>query len=100
MLSINGHILRNSTLARGGAVVKNLPANAGDSREANSILGLERSLGEGNGNPFQYSCLKNSMDRGAWQTTLHEAAESQTQLSTHTHYSLHLKVPHIPHKAA
>ena len=78
MLSINGHILRNSTVARGGAVVKNLPANAGDSREANSILGLERSLGEGNGNPFQYSCLKNSTDRGAWWAMVHRVAELDT----------------------
>ena len=45
------------------------------------IPGLGRSLGEGNGNPFQYSCLENSMDRGDWKTTVHEAAKSGTRLS-------------------
>ena len=49
-------------------MVKNLPANAGD---LGSIPGLERSPGEGNGNPLQYSCLENSMDRGAWWATVH-----------------------------
>ena len=43
-----------------------------------SILGLERSPGEGNVNPFQYSCLGNSMDKGAWQATVHEIAEPDT----------------------
>ena len=47
-------------------VVKNLPANAGDLRDSGLILGLERSPGEGHGNPFQYSCLENLMDKGAW----------------------------------
>ena len=56
----------------GGSVVKNLPANAGD---VGSILGLERSPGEGNGNPLQYSCLGNPMDRGAWWATVHGVAE-------------------------
>ena len=55
-------------------MVKNPPANAGDT---GSISGLGRSSGEGNGNPFQYSCLKISMDRGAWWATVHGAAESQ-----------------------
>ena len=45
--------------------------NAGDTGDADSIPGLGRFHGEGNGNPFQYSCLENSMGRGAWQTTLH-----------------------------
>ena len=48
-------------------VVKNLPANAGDSRDVGSILGWGRSSGVGNGNLLQYSCLVNTMDRGAWQ---------------------------------
>ena len=47
-------------------VVKNLPANAGDVRGMGSIPGLGRSPGGGNGNPFQYSCLKKPMDKGAW----------------------------------
>ena len=55
-------------------MVKNLPVMAED---LGFIPGLGRSPGEGNGNPFQYSCLENSMDRGAWQTV----AKSQTWLS-------------------
>ena len=47
-------------------VVKNLPANAGDVRGVGSIPGSGRSPGGGNGNPFQYSCLKKPMDKGAW----------------------------------
>ena len=57
-------------------VVKNPPVNAGDVRDAGSIPGLGRSHGEGNGNPFQYSCLENPMNGGAWQPTVH----SQTYL--------------------
>ena len=52
-----------------GSVVKNLPHNAGDTEDADSIPGLGRSLGGGNGSPFQYPCLENPMDRGAWQAT-------------------------------
>ena len=54
-------------------VAKNLPANAGD---LGSIPGLGRSSGEGNGNPLQYACLENPMDRGAWWATVHRVAES------------------------
>ena len=61
-----------------GSAVKNLPANAG---EKGLIPGLGRPPGEGNGNPFQYSCLENSTDRGTWQATVHGVAKSQTQLS-------------------
>ena len=49
----------------GGTMVKK-PSNAGDARDVGLILRSERSFGEGNGNPLQYSCLENSMDRGAW----------------------------------
>ena len=52
----------------GGSVVKNPPANAGD---LGLIPGSGRSPGEGNGNPFQYSCLGNPMDRGAWRAMVH-----------------------------
>ena len=62
-------------------MVKTLPANAGDTRDAGSILGSRRSPGEGNGNPLQYSCLENPMDRGAWWATVDGAAKSRTQLS-------------------
>ena len=61
-------------------MVKNLPANAGDIRDAGSIPGLGRSPGEGHGNPLQYSCLENPMDRGAWWAVVHRVAKSQTQL--------------------
>ena len=62
----------------GGASVKNLCVNAGDTV---SIPSLVRSPGEGNGNQFQYCCLENSMDRGAWRAKIHGVAKSQTQLS-------------------
>ena len=62
----------------GGIVVKNLPVKAGDTRQVSSILGTGRSPGEGNGYPLQYSCLENSMDRRAWQATVHGVAKSQT----------------------
>ena len=59
-------------------MVKNLPTNAQD---MGSILGLGRSSGDGNGNLFQYSCLGNPTDRGAWWATVHGVAMSWTQLS-------------------
>ena len=62
-------------------MVKNLPDNARDSRDEGSIPRSGRSPGGGHGNPFQYSCLQNYMDRGAWWATVHGAAKSQTQLS-------------------
>ena len=61
-------------------VVKNLPANAGDIRDASSIPGLGRSPGGGHGNPLQDSCLKNPMDRGAWWATVHSIAKSRTRV--------------------
>ena len=68
-------------------VVKNLPANAGDVRDADSIPGSGKSPGGGNGNPLRYSCLENPMDRGAWWATVHRVTKSRTrlkQLSMHT----------------
>ena len=62
----------------GGSVEKNLPTTAGDS---GFIPGSGRSPGEGTGNLLQYSCLENSMDRGAWKAAVHGVAESRTQLS-------------------
>ena len=59
-------------------LIKNMPANAGDSKDMGSITGSGRSHGEGNGNPFQYSCLENSMDREVWQATVHGVAKSWT----------------------
>ena len=58
--------------------VKNLPSLQGD---LSLIAWLERSAGEGNGNPLQYSCLENLMDRGAWRAIVHGVAKSWTQLS-------------------
>ena len=57
-------------------VVKNSPANAGDIGDVGLIPGWGKSPGEGNGNPLQYSCLVNPMDRGAWWATVHGVAES------------------------
>ena len=65
-------------------VVKNLPASAGHARDLGSITGSGRSPGEGNGYPLQYSCLEDSMDRGAWLATVHGVMKSQTHLSTCT----------------
>ena len=65
-------------------MVKNLTANAGDGRDVGSIPGSGRSPGGGQGNPLQYPCLENPMDREAWQATVHRMAQSQTKsLSTH-----------------
>ena len=58
-----------------GTVVKNLPANTENSGDLGSISWLGRSPEGGNGNPLQYSCLKNSMDRGAWWATAHRVAK-------------------------
>ena len=64
-----------------GSVVKNLPASTGDTGDVGLVPGLGRYLGEGNGSPFQYSCLVNPMDRGAWWATICVVAESWTRLS-------------------
>ena len=67
-------------------MVNNPPANAGDIRDLGSIPESGKSPGGGPGNPLQYSCLENLMDRGAWQATVHRVAQSQIQLkrlSTH-----------------
>ena len=62
----------------GGSVVKNMPANA---RDAGWIPGLRKSPAGGNSNPLWYSCLKNPMDRRAWQATVHGVAKESTLLS-------------------
>ena len=58
-------------------LVKNPPANSGDTRDSGSISGLGRSPGGGNGNLFQYSCLENPMDKGACRATVHGLAKIQ-----------------------
>ena len=74
-------------------MVKNLPANAGDTRDTGSVPGLGRSPGGGHGIPLQYSCLENSMDRGALWAAVHGVAKSWIQLKRLTmscsHYSGH-----------
>ena len=78
----------NTWASQVALVVKNLPTNAGDIKDVGSIPGLGRFPGRGHGNPLQYSCLENAMDRGAWQATVHGIAKSWTQLkglSTHAH---------------
>ena len=62
----------------GGSDCKESACNAGD---LGSILGSGRSPGDGNGYPLQYYCLENSMDRGAWQATVHRVTKIQTRLS-------------------
>ena len=62
-------------------LVKNAPANAEGERHECLIPGSGRSFGGGHGNPLQYPCLENLMDRGAWRATVHGAAKSQTPLS-------------------
>ena len=62
-------------------MVKNPPANAGNTGDMDSISGSGRFPGYGNGNPLQHSCLKNPMDKEAWWATVHGVAKSQMQLS-------------------
>ena len=81
---------------------KNPPANAEDSRNSDSVPGLRRLPRVGNGKPLWYSCMENSMDGGAWWTTVHGVAKSQIQLSTrtdthvyiHTHTHTHTHTSH------
>ena len=93
---ITGSILEESELSFGKniiwasqvvLVVKNPPANAGDMSDIGSIPGWGRSPGGGHGNPLQFSCLKNLMDRGAWRAKVHRVAKRRTrlkQLSMHS----------------
>ena len=66
-------------------MVKNPPANAGDVRDPGSISGLRRSPGGGHGNPPQYFCLENPMNRGAWWATVYGVATDMTKQLTYTH---------------
>ena len=67
-----------------GAMGNNLPASAGATGDIVLIPGSETFPGVGNGNPFQHFCWENPMDQGAWQTTVHGVAKSQTPLNMHT----------------
>ena len=75
-------------------MAKNPSANAGDTRGLGSIPGLGRSPGEGNGNPLQYSCLENPMDRGAWWPTVHRV-QSVTQLKQFSRHTRDLALEFI-----
>ena len=75
---INSVDLRKTLSFPSGSVVKNLPANAGDT---GLISGLAKCPGERISNPFQYVCLENPMDRGAWQAIVHGVTKNQTGLS-------------------
>ena len=70
-------------------VVKNLPASARDIRNMGSIPGLGRFLGGGHGNPLQYSCLENPMDRRAWWVTVHRITKSRTEVTEHASIYAH-----------
>ena len=79
-------------------VVKNLPTSAGDLRDMDSIPGSGRHPREGPGNPLQYSCLENPMDRGAWRATVHGVWKSQAQqkwLSTHRYFSPNSRLTYL-----
>ena len=74
-------------ISRVALMVKNLPTNAGEAEDKGLISGLERSTGGGHGNPLQYSCLENPMDREVWHAIVHKVTKSQTWLRwlIHTH---------------
>ena len=78
----------------GGSVVKNLPANAGDAGDTGSIPGSERSPGEGNGSPFQYSCLENSTDKGAWQAIYSPRGRKESDMTKHA-CNEHSRLTHL-----
>ena len=86
-------ILNLNIISLMAQLVKNPPANAGDIRDMSLIPGSGRSPGEGNGNLLQYSCLENSMDRGAWWVTVYMVAKSWTRLSVcvHVHACTHTR---------
>ena len=74
-------------------MTKNLPANVGDTRDAGFIPVSGRSPGEGHGNPLQYSCLENPMDRGAWWAAVHGSKRVRTWLSTDRNGALYRTCP-------
>ena len=83
--------------SQAASVVKDLPANAGDTREASSIPGLGRSPEGGYGNPLQYSCLENLTDEGAWWAIVHGVAKGQTQQSMHKTRHGVSEIPWVQH---
>ena len=71
------------------------PANPGDFRDVSSISESGTSPGARNGNPFQYSCLGNPMDRGAWQPMVHRVAKSHTRLKYLSSHAQYVKITHF-----
>ena len=84
------HTLWEEDVFSGGTVVKNLHANTADTGDSGSIPGSGRYPAGENGNPIQYSCLENSMNRGAWGAIVHGVAKSQIQLCTYMYALLML----------
>ena len=80
--SLLGDKYENTWASQVVLVIKNPPANKREARDPGFIPGSGRSLGKGNGNTFQYSCLQNLMNRGSWRVTVHSSTKSQTQPST------------------
>ena len=76
-------------------VVKNLLASAGDMRDLGSVPGSGRSPGRGHGNPLQYSCLENPMDKGAWRATVRRVAKGWTQLKELSVHACKLRLPKV-----
>ena len=90
MTEVNRHLIKGTSASQVALMINHPLANAGDVGDVGSIPGLGRSLGVGNGNPLQYSCLENSMDRGAWRAIVYGVAESSMTewLSMNTRESL------------
>ena len=90
MLTFQEHFLHVGHKAKCFKITLGFPGSSDGKESAcsvgdpGSILGLRRSLGEGNGNPLEYSCLENRMDGGIWQVTVHQVAKSQPQQSDFT----------------
>ena len=74
----------------GSSEIKDIPANAGDARDMGSIPRSGRSSGEENGNPVQYLCLENTMERGAWWVAIHGVTKSWIRLRTHARLNAHV----------
>ena len=78
--TLNTELANTDYCIPGALVVKNPSVNTGDKRDTSSVPGMTRSPGGWHGNPLQYSCLENSMIRGAWRATVHSVAQSWTHL--------------------
>ena len=84
-------------VSRVARVVKTPSPSAGDLRDSGLIPGLGRSPGEGHGNPLEYSCLENPMDRGVWWAMVHRVAKSQTRLCDLVHTYTLFRIPPLPY---